>query len=81
MGESTVALIGGVLVFCLALWLYILLPASMATDRGRSAVGWVCLTLIFSPFLTIIALLVLGPTVETTLARFREEESAKRMHQ
>ncbi|WP_114287736.1 hypothetical protein [Candidatus Halocynthiibacter alkanivorans] len=57
-------------------WLYIFLPASMAAERGRSAFGWVLLTLFISPFFTIIALLVLGPTVETALARIQEEEGS-----
>ncbi|MCU0908394.1 MAG: hypothetical protein MUF73_13345 [Rhodobacteraceae bacterium] len=50
-------------------WLYVWLPASMATARGRSALGWVVLTRLVSPFVTIIALVVLGPTVETALSR------------
>lgn len=42
------------------LWLFIFLPAKMARKRGRSAVGWVLLFWIISPFWGIIALLVLG---------------------
>ncbi len=66
--------VGGIvalLALVFVLWLYIFLPASMATSRGRSALGWVVLTLMFSPIITVIALLVLGPTVETVLARER----------
>lgn len=51
-----------VVVLIFVLWLYFWLPASMAAKRGRSALGWVILTFIFSPLVTIIALLVLGPT-------------------
>ncbi len=63
-----------VLLLCFLGWLYILLPAEMAEERGRSALGWVLITIIFSPFVSIIALLVLGPTVETVLAKIRDEE-------
>ncbi len=68
MGDTTGGfglLLLGVFVFWLCLWL----PASMAADRGRSVLGWLLLTLMFSPILTIIALLVLGPTVERVLSR------------
>lgn len=54
---STIAVIGILIFF---LWLFILLPAKMAKKRGRSAVGWVLLFLIVSPFWGIIILLVLG---------------------
>jgi len=37
-------------------------------------VGWLFLTLIFSPVLTILALLVLGPTVRQVL---REQRQAR----
>lgn len=41
-------------------WLYIIVPAKMAERRGRSTIGWVLISLIFSPFIAIIALWVLG---------------------
>lgn len=69
--DGTAGGIGVLLMLAFVFWLYIWLPASMAADRGRSSVGWVILTIVFSPFITIIALLVLGPTVETALARLR----------
>ncbi|MCW9042318.1 MAG: hypothetical protein OQK05_03145 [Pseudopelagicola sp.] len=42
------------------LWLYIILPAGMATARGRSAVIWVLISLVGSPLLAILLLLALG---------------------
>lgn len=66
--EMIIAIIGTGLGLYLVGWLYFWLPASMAEDRGRSAFGWVILTLFLSPVVTIIALLVLGPTVETAVA-------------
>ncbi|THD83169.1 hypothetical protein E7811_11530 [Aliigemmobacter aestuarii] len=65
--------VGALLALAFGFVLYIWLPASMAAHRGRSSLGWVILTLIFSPFITIIALLVLGPTVEKTLARMQRK--------
>lgn len=59
-----------------AFWLCIWLPASMAASRGRSVLGWLLLTLMFSPFLTILALLVLGPTVEMALAQHQTKRGA-----
>jgi RsiW-degrading membrane proteinase PrsW (M82 family) len=54
--EATPLLIS--LVFII--WLAILLPASMARTRGRSAVLWVLVSLFLSPLLAILLLLVLG---------------------
>lgn len=50
-------------------WISIWVPATMAAERGRSVLGWLLMTLFFSPVISIIALLVLGPTVETSLNR------------
>ena len=44
----------------LVLWFYIFLPAKMASNRGRSALIWVLVSLVFSPLLAIFLLLVLG---------------------
>jgi hypothetical protein len=49
-----------VLVLPFAGWLYIFLPAWVAEERGRSAFWWVLLSIIISPFFSIIALLILG---------------------
>ena len=40
---AAVFIIAGILF---AFWLYILLPANMAAARGRSAFGWVVLSLL-----------------------------------
>lgn len=42
------------------LWIYILLPASMARLRGRSQLGWVLVSLIISPLFAIVLLWLLG---------------------
>ena len=48
------------IAFAFMMWLLIFLPANMAKKRGRSAIGWVLLFWIITPFWGIIALLVLG---------------------
>ena len=47
------------------LWLFwIHIPASMARNRGRSALGWVLLAWVLSPLWIIIILLILGDSKE-----------------
>lgn len=65
--DSTAVLFFVLVIFLF--WISIWVPATMAAERGRSVVGWLLLTLFFSPMITIIALLVLGPTVEKALER------------
>ena len=60
MIEGLFAVIFGLAVLYVTLWLLILLPARMAEARGRSAVGWVLVSLFFSPFLAIFLLWLLG---------------------
>lgn len=53
------------LIFWLAalyftLWIFILLPARMAEARGRSAFGWVLISVFFSPLLACLLLWLLG---------------------
>jgi hypothetical protein len=49
-----------IIAMIFVIWLYIVVPAQMAGRRDRSAIGWVLISLIFSPLAAIIALLVLG---------------------
>jgi hypothetical protein len=58
--EGLLAFFFGVALLWFTLWLYILVPARMARSRGRSAVVWVLLSLIFSPVLAIFFLWFLG---------------------
>lgn len=58
--DGLFTLLLGLAVLWFTLWLLILLPARMAEARGRSAVVWVLLSLIFSPFLAIFLLWLLG---------------------
>ena len=58
--DGLVAVLAGLVVLYFILWLVILLPARMAEARRRSAFGWVLVSLIFSPLLAILLLLLLG---------------------
>lgn len=62
--DSLVSLIVALLVlylaFHLTVWLFILLPARMAKARGRSALVWVLVSIIFSPVLAVILLWLIG---------------------
>lgn len=60
MIEGFFFLMFGLAALYFTLWLFILLPARMAETRGRSALGWVLISFIFSPFLAIFFLWLLG---------------------
>lgn len=57
IGLPILALLLGCWLF---LWLYVLLPVSMARVRNRSAFIWVLIALFGSPILAILLLLALG---------------------
>jgi hypothetical protein len=58
--DGLFALLVGLAALYFTLWLFILLPARMAEARGRSAVVWVLLSFIFSPFFAIFFLWLLS---------------------
>jgi hypothetical protein len=58
--DSLVILIFALMALYLALWVYIFLPAQMAEARGRSAFGWVLVSLFFSPVAAVILLFLIG---------------------
>jgi hypothetical protein len=60
MIESVLQLVFLLAALLFLLWLFILLPAGMATNRGRSAFGWVLVSLLFSPILACLLLWLLG---------------------
>lgn len=57
--------------------LYIVIPVKMAHKRGRNGVGWVLITLLTSPLLSIIILACLGETEKKRRTRILEEEEIK----
>lgn len=60
MTQTSISIILVIIALIIFLWLFIFLPARMARKRGRSAIGWVFLFWILSPFWGIIILLILG---------------------
>lgn len=60
MIEGLFFLIFGLVALYFVLWICILLPARMAEARGRSALGWVLLSILFSPILACLLLWLLG---------------------
>lgn len=53
-------------------WFFVLLPAGMAEVRGRSAFGWVLVSLVFSPIMACLLLWFLGdgPNQQTHSDKF-----------
>lgn len=62
-----------IVLILIILWLYIFIPVGMARRRGRSAIGWVLLFCIISPFWGIIALLILGDSKQKIRKEIMEE--------
>lgn len=67
--DSVVMVVVGLLALYLVVWIYILLPARMAETRGRSALGWVLLSVFFSPLLACLLLWLLGDNPNRSGAR------------
>lgn len=65
------------LLYLLILFLLSLVPAYMADKRGRSYVGWLIFSMLFSPILGIILVACLGETEERRRDRILEEEEFK----
>jgi len=60
MIEALFALLLGLAALYFGLWIFILLPADMAKAMGRSAFGWVLVSIFFSPILACLLLWLLG---------------------
>lgn len=58
--DTAAGLVVGLFFLFVSFWLYILLPAGMAERRGRSTLGWILVSVIFSPILACLLLLFLG---------------------
>jgi hypothetical protein len=68
-----------ILVLAIVIFLIILIviPVKMANKRGRSSIGWFIFCLVFSPFLAMLFLALLGETDEKRRERIIEEEKLK----
>ena len=54
-------MIGLILLLLLpGVFFYLWLPGHMASNRGRSSLGWIFLTFLTTPVTTILLLLILG---------------------
>ena len=62
-----------IVIALVVLWLWIFVPAKMARNRGRSAIGWVLLFWVITPFWGMIALWVLGDSKKKIRADIMEE--------
>ena len=61
-GAASIIVLVTIVVVLWLFWIHI--PASMARNRGRSALGWVLLAWILTPLWIIIILLILGDSKE-----------------
>ena len=67
-----------ILLFILAIIIILMIiPIKMANQRGRSAFGWFLFSIIFSPFLAMLFLLLLGETDDKRYERIIEEEELR----
>ncbi len=48
------------MVLWFVIWLFLLLPARMATKRYRSSLVWILASVFLSPFVAILLLFLLG---------------------
>ena len=71
--ETSVMWTIGILALVIGYILWIHIPAKMARNRGRSALGWVLLTWILQPLWTIILLAILGDSSDKIRNDIRHE--------
>ena len=64
MTENGIIVFGAIAALVFLWYFWVRLPAKMARNRGRSALGWVLLTWILTPFWSIIILLIAGDSDE-----------------
>lgn len=70
-----------IVVFFAALIIaFYVIPVKMANKRGRSTFGWFLFSLIFSPFLAMLFLFLLGETDEKRNERIINEEKLRNLY-
>lgn len=74
VSETFWLIIGGIVGLSIMFLLWIYLPAKLAKNRGRSALGWVLLSWIITPFLACILLLIVGNSTEKILRDMQQEK-------
>lgn len=65
--EDLLILILALVALFVVFWFYVLLPMQMAGNRNRNKLGWVLVSLFFSPVIAIIGLLLLGDAPEQSM--------------
>ena len=74
IGFIAIIIIGVILHILLCIYL----PAKLAKNRGRSALGWVLLSYIITPFLACILLLIVGNSTEKILRDMQQEKEKEK---
>lgn len=64
MTETGIIVLGAIISLVILWYFWVRLPAQMARNRGRSALGWVLLFWILTPFWGVILLLIVGDSNE-----------------
>ena len=73
MDESAIWIVVCIITLIIGYIFWIHIPANMARNRGRSALGWVILTWILQPLWTIVLLAILGDSPEKIREDIRNE--------
>ena len=73
MDDSAIWIVVCIIILIIGYIFWIHIPAHMARNRGRSALGWVLLTWILQPLWTIVLLAILGDSSEKIREDIRNE--------
>ena len=73
MDDSAIWIVVCIIALIIGYIFWIHIPANMARNRGRSALGWVILTWILQPLWTIVLLAILGDSSEKIREDIRNE--------
>ena len=73
MDDSAIWIVVCIIALIIGYIFWIHIPAHMALNRGRSALGWVLLTWILQPLWTIVLLAILGDISEKIREDIRNE--------
>lgn len=73
MDDSAIWIVVCIITLIIGYIFWIHIPAHMARNRGRSALGWVLLTWILQPLWTIVLLAILGDSSEKIREDIRNE--------
>jgi lipopolysaccharide export LptBFGC system permease protein LptF len=58
--EIVFGIVAGLIALAFFVWLFIYVPATMASNRDRSPILWVIVSLLITPLLSILLLWILG---------------------